>query len=110
MIWLPLLLSWGAALAIWVPTWAIICVHHTSSERQQIIYSWVHRALIWGNIAAAYNAVTFHRHFWTRCTFRDPWKLYDPIVLDAIKNPRTEVIGMGTLPPIVSDDPIPPFR
>lgn len=44
-------------------------------------------------LLAANEAVSFRRHMLSVMLFRDPWKLYDPIVLDALKNPRTEVFG-----------------
>lgn len=82
-------------------TWAFICIHRTHQDVMKVLTQLWHRPMTHGAIMKAYDAVSFHKHLRARFFCRDPWKLYDPIVRDAIENPRTEVIGgvmMGERP------------
>lgn len=80
-------------LLLWVP-WALTCIYRTHEERMSALMTWGHRPMSWAQLANAFQAVSFTQHFRARMLRRDPWKLYDPCVLDAIKNPRTEVMRM----------------
>lgn len=74
--------------------WVIICTRKTYEDRVKVLECLRHRAMTWGHLMAELERVTFNRHMWAIVFFRDPWQLYDPIVLDAIKNPRTEVMEL----------------
>lgn len=85
--------------------WTIICARKTGEDRMKVLECLRHRAMTWGYLMAELERVTFNQHMWAVVRFRDPWKLYNPIVPDAIKNPRTEVVEIGTMPGVPSDAP-----
>lgn len=70
------------------------CIYRTMNERMQAINAVRFRPFSGPPILKAYDAVTFNQHLLALVLVRNPWKLYDPIVLDAIKNPQTDVIGL----------------
>lgn len=74
--------------------WVIICTRKTYEDRVKVLECLRHRVMTWGHLMAELERVTFNQHMWAVVFFRDPWNLYDPIVLDAIKHPRTEVMEL----------------
>lgn len=82
--------------AITTSIWLIICARKTAEQRIAVLECLRHRAITWGPLMRALEGVSFERHLRALMFRRDPWALYDPIVLDAIRNPRTEVLGMMT--------------
>lgn len=83
--------------------WGNLCSFRTAEDRMKALNAWRHRPMTWGALCEAYQKVTYSQHLRARLLFRDPWALYDPMVLDSIKNPRTEVIGV--MPVEDSDHP-----
>lgn len=83
--------------------WSMVCAQRTCAERIEAVSSWRFRPFTGPQIGSAVEAVSFFQHYWARMRFRDAWKLYDPIVLDAIKNPRVEIMGTAMSEP--SDAP-----
>lgn len=96
MSWQSILLmaDMAALPVIFVGTvWGNYCIYRTFQDRMSSLNSWRFRPITWQPISQAYEAVSFNKHLWAVARLRDPWKLYDPMVLDVIKNPRTEMIG-----------------
>lgn len=88
-----------------VAVWGMVCARRAGEERIKILECLRHRPMSWGIVLAAMEEVSFQQHMRAVMLFRDAWALYDPVVLDAIRNPRTEVIGgiaMGEPPPTVN--------
>lgn len=81
--------------------WFFVCNQKTHANKIMVIELVRHRPMTAGALITAIRAVPYEKHLWALFFRRDPWKLYDPIVRDAIENPRTEVIGgimMGERP------------
>lgn len=83
--------------------WGMVCGRKTGEQRISVLECLRHRPVSAGVVLHALEDVTFERHMWALMLRRDPWALYDPIVRDAIQNPRTEVIQM--MPEEMSDPP-----
>jgi hypothetical protein len=73
--------------------WAIMNVHRTHADLLKVLSAIQLRPVSGGHILSALNAVPFKTHMRAYMLFRDPWKLYDPCVLDALEHPCVEMMG-----------------
>lgn len=85
------LVYFGTLIFGW--TWAICCISITHQERLKIVTLSMWRPISGMAILDAEKTVSFYRHFFARFLFRDPWKLYDPIVMHAVDHPKSEIVG-----------------
>lgn len=93
----------GGTFAVWCAmvasfVWSNIAIFRTHEDRISILNAMPFRPVSFQALLAAYRAVTFHQHLRAIAMFRDPWKLYDPIVKDALDNPVQEVVITGPMP------------
>lgn len=79
-----------ASLILFAVAWGNYAIYRTATDRMAALSSWRFRPITWQPLMTAYEAVPFNKHLRARLLCRDAWKLYDPIVLEAIKNPVTE--------------------
>jgi len=71
-------IPWCLLLAFAV--WGVICNERTSKRFNQL-YPAPEDPMFWEK-AAAFKAVSYDKHLWSMMTFRDPMKLYDPIIFE----------------------------
>jgi hypothetical protein len=85
--------------------WSLMNVHRTHSDLMKVLSAISNRPMTGGHVLIALNAVPFEKHMRAYMLFRDPWKLYDPCVPDALVNVVTEVpVRFGMEPPEGFDD------
>lgn len=72
--------------------WMFWCLHKTMLGRLRIIESARFRPMTGIEILGGYERITFGQHFLAVLLRRDPLALYEPVVQDAVKNPKSEVI------------------
>lgn len=88
------LMQFVCVLAIGFSCWSLVCANKTSAQLNRVLAAIRFRPMSGPQILNALHEVNFFQHYWALIFFRDPWKLYDPIVLDAVENPRTEVMEL----------------
>ena len=105
------LFNFGSCLIMMITAWGNYCVARTMLDRMSIINAIRGRPLSGPPILAALEAVPFKRHLRARMFFGDPWKLFDPIVKDAIDHPRNdEFQGVVRVELEPANDPPPPVH
>lgn len=103
MITIAALIQLVCILAIGFSCWSLVCANKTSAQLNSVFAAIRFRPVSGPQVLDAMQKVSFFQHYWALMFFRDPWNLYDPMVLDAIKNPRTEM--MELVPGEPSDAP-----
>lgn len=98
---LSLCVMWLFTITVASCVWVLACIFRAQIDLMKVINVLPHRPVTSGQILLALNRVSFGRHVRAHAFLRDPWKLYDPIVRDAIENPHTEVISAQMM---ASDD------
>jgi len=86
-----------SGLIICATAWGNVCVSKTMLDRITVLSSIKGRPLSGPPVMIALEAVSFNRHLLARIFLRDQWKLFDPIVLDAVKNPRSDILEMTAI-------------
>lgn len=94
-----------ALFPVWL--WAMRCIYRTGDDRLRAINAVRFRPLSGPPILKAYEGVTFDQHMRARFLGRDPWALYDPMVLEAIQNPRSDIVEVipgerMDVPPVIN--------
>lgn len=88
---LMVLIQLLCAVMIFVSAWMMICNYWAHADVTKFLTAVRNRPLTGLALLQAFDKVTYGQHVRARFLGRDPWKLYDPAVLDAIKNPVMEV-------------------
>ena len=94
--------SFCLAAILWCG-WSMVCANRTSSDLNKVLAAIRYRPMTGPTVLLELQRVTFLEHYRARIFCRNPWNLYGPVVLDAIQNPRSEVIGI--VPGEPSDTP-----
>jgi hypothetical protein len=93
-----LFVSWAVlgfvTAGLFFNVWASVCNFRTHTDLFKVLNVLPHRPVTAGPILRAMAPVSYMAHMRALMLLRDPWKLYDPIVKDAIDNPHTEVINV----------------
>jgi hypothetical protein len=63
--------------------WMMVCNTRTYNMRTKIIDNWT-KVDDWREAATAFRSVSYTKHEWHVATFRDPRKLYPPIIWQAM--------------------------
>ena len=89
MIWL-ILIQFVCTLNIFFCVWVMITNQWTANDRQKFLSAVQQRPFSGPSLLSEYQKVKYNRHLLARVFGRDPWKLYDPKVLEAVTNPVSE--------------------
>jgi hypothetical protein len=82
-------------IAIPLSVWATICTRIALEDRLKVLECMRHRPVSFADLLRELERVTFNQHLRALMLRRDPWALYDPMVPDAVRNPRVEMVMMG---------------
>lgn len=78
-------------VVIFLSVWVMICNAAAYRDINTFLTAIRYRPFSGPAILTAFQKVAYEKHMWARVFFRDPWRLYDPIVRAAIDNPVSEL-------------------
>lgn len=78
------ILFWLIVMFAILPLWGLVCNERTSRARLRMV-DHVFRQSNWGELNTLFKATSYEKHVLALMLFRDPWKQYDPKLLEGFK-------------------------